>query len=358
MEETLPYRLYLDDEVLRGRAGAAVRPSVVPRRPGRGRAGAGRLAPGRGGRRAAHPGAGRRRPAAGLRQHLPAPRRRAVPRRRAGPRPRRAGAALPLPPLDLRARRTAAGGPAPRRACRPTSRCSRSGVAVWGGFVFVCLRPGRRGRRWPSRSATATPHTANYPLADAPPRRQPHLRGGRQLEGHRRELQRVLPLRSGPPGAVRAGAGLPARRRRPICAWDDGIPHRDGAWTFTASGTSDPGAVPGPRAPRSGSATRARWSTRTCCSACRPTTSPPSRSCPAPPATPPCVCDFLFAPDEIGLARLRPDRRGRLLGPGQPAGLAHRRERAAGHGLLRGRAGLVRADGGRLGRHRPLVPRP
>ncbi len=39
------------------------------------------------------------------------------------------------------------------------------------------------------------------------------LRRGRQLEGHPGELQRVLPLRPGPPGAVRAGAGLPPRRR-------------------------------------------------------------------------------------------------------------------------------------------------
>ncbi len=111
------------------------------------------------------------------------------------------------------------------------------GVAVWGGFVFVCLRPdavalaGRTDRR------RGRSHR-QLPAGLAPPRRQPHLRGGRQLEGHRRELQRVLPLRPGPPGAVRAGTGLPAGRRVRSARGTTGSP------TATAPGRSRPAARP------------------------------------------------------------------------------------------------------------------
>ena len=46
-------------------------------------------------------------------------------------------------------------------------------------------------------------------------------------------------------------------------AWEDGIPHREGAWTFTMSRDHEPGAAcPGCRRPRR-SGTRASWSTRT-----------------------------------------------------------------------------------------------
>ena len=73
-------------------------------------------------------------------------------------------------------------------------------------------------------------------------RRDADLRGRRQLQGAARELQRVLPLR---PGAPRAVAGW-CRRSRAAAAdldWEDGIPHREGAWTFTTTGTTHPGAA-------------------------------------------------------------------------------------------------------------------
>ena len=118
-----------------------------------------------------------------------------------------------------------------------------AGVAGWGGFTFVSLHPDQTPPLAEQLGA-AVAATANYPLAELRAGRSAHLRGGRELEGHRRELQRVLPLRSDPPGAVRARAGLPARGGAGL-AWDDGIPHRDGAWTFTRSGTSARAPFPG-----------------------------------------------------------------------------------------------------------------
>jgi glycine betaine catabolism A len=76
------------------------------------------------------------------------------------------------------------------------------GVATWGGFVFLHLTPAEA-----------------VPLAD-------------QLgcAGVHPELCRVVPA------FKRGGSGLD---------WDRGIPHREGAWTFTASGQSDRAPFPG-----------------------------------------------------------------------------------------------------------------
>ena len=60
------------------------------------------------------------------------------------------------------------------------------------------------------------------------------------------------------------------------------------------------------------------------------------------------VCDVLFGPDEVARDGFDPVRRGRLLGPGQPAGLGGLRVGAARHVVARLHAGLVRADGGRV----------
>ena len=50
------------------------------------------------------------------------------------------------------------------------------------------------------------------------------------------------------------------------------------------------------------------------------------------------VCEWFFEPATMQAAGLRPVRRGRLLGPGQPRGLARLRAHAARHGLARLRA--------------------
>ena len=353
MEATLPYRLYLEPACLRGRAGAHLRPAVVPRRPGRGRA---------------------RSRATGAGSTWPASSSSSCGARTAGcgPSPTPAATAAPscAPPTGRRpgtpagccAARTTTGPtgstdgcgrPPTSPRCRPTSPCTRrawpSGAASPSS---ACTRTGRR--RWPTSSATSVAATANYPLAD--------LRRGARLtyevaanwkvivENYNEcyhcgpvhpELCELVPaFRRG------GGAGL---------AWDDGIPHRDGAWTFTSSGTSARAPFPGlsaeervrhkgalvyPNLLLSLSADHVAAFTLL-------------------PRAPGHTTVVLRLPVRAGgdrRSRLRPDGRGRLLGPRQPPGLAHRRERAAGHGLLRGRSGLVRADGGRLGRHRSLVP--
>ncbi len=83
--------------------------------------------------------------------------------------------------------------------------------AVVGGLVLIDLsRRGaaiRRARRRPRRPPRALPG------ARARARRRHRLRGGGELEGHRRELQRVPALPRRPPGAERAQR-LHERRRR------------------------------------------------------------------------------------------------------------------------------------------------
>ena len=107
-------------------------------------------------------------------------------------------------------------------------------VETWQGFVFVSLDPGaprRSGSGW----ATSSPHLARFDFARAPGRPCGDLRGRRQLEVHRRELQRVLPLPGHPPAAQQADAVRPRRRlraRRSVAGRLDGARRRrrdDGA---------------------------------------------------------------------------------------------------------------------------------
>ena len=87
------------------------------------------------------------------------------------------------------------------------------GVETWQGFVFVHLTPAsaraaRRAGRAPGRGAAQLRHRRPGDRAGAALRRR------RQLQGAARELQRVLPLRPGAPGAVAAGAVVRRRRLR------------------------------------------------------------------------------------------------------------------------------------------------
>ena len=70
------------------------------------------------------------------------------------------------------------------------------------------------------------------------------------------------------------------------------------------------------------------------------------------------TCDLLFAPDEAAKPDVRSQRRGRSLGPGQPAGLGDLRVGAARHDIAVLHAGLVRADGGRVRGHPPMAAPP
>jgi glycine betaine catabolism A len=107
------------------------------------------------------------------------------------------------------------------------------------------------------------------------------------------------------PAFKRGGAGL---------NWDRGIPHREGAWTFTATGRSDRAPFPGldddertrhkgeliyPNLMLSLSADHVAAFT----------------PWPHGPAETTVVCELLFHPDEQARPRARPLGRGRLLGP-------------------------------------------
>ena len=87
------------------------------------------------------------------------------------------------------------------------------------------------------------------------------LRGGGELEGGRRELQRVLPLRPGAPRAVPAGAGLRRRRRRPGLGQRGAAPR--GCLDVHDDRDDDAGAAARAWTRPSGPTTRASWSTRT-----------------------------------------------------------------------------------------------
>ena len=181
------------------------------RRPRPGRPEAGRRGR-RGGRVGAADQRRGRRPARGV-QRLPAPRLPALPAGAAGPDAARA--ALPLPLVDLRPRRFAA-------AVAARDRRRPGGVRAAPGrrrdLAGLRLRPPHAGR-----GASRSPEQVAHAGADAAQlrhRRPGHragaaLRGRGQLQGAARELQRVLPLRAGPPRAVPAGAVVRRRRRRP-----------------------------------------------------------------------------------------------------------------------------------------------
>ena len=130
-------------------------------------------------------------------------------------------------------------------------------------------------RATPARRAGPGSRTgASLPARPARGRSATDLHGGRQLEGPRRELQRVLPLRAGPPRAHPAGARVRRRRSGPAVGGRHPAPR----------GRVDVHPVrnqrPVSRSPTStrtsGSATRASSSTPTCSCRCPPTTWPRS----------------------------------------------------------------------------------
>lgn len=116
-------------------------------------------------------------------------------------------------------------------------------VDAWGGFIFVNLAD---SPAQPLLDQLAVPvrKLERYPLAE--------LRRGAQIVYDVRANWKVIlenynecyhcgPVHPElcalvPAFRERGGAGL---------AWDDGIPHREGAWTFTLSGTSDRAPFPG-----------------------------------------------------------------------------------------------------------------
>jgi Rieske 2Fe-2S family protein len=114
------------------------------------------------------------------------------------------------------------------------------GVAVWGGFVFVQLTPAEaeaRGLTLGRQLGGVPDRLGRYPLAE--------LRVGWRISYEVRANWKVVLenynecYHCGPvhPELCRL---VPAFRERggSELDWERGIPHRDGAWTFTASGTT------------------------------------------------------------------------------------------------------------------------
>ena len=132
----------------------------------------------------------------------------------------------------------------PHLAIEPgTSALHPVSVADWGGFIFIRLND-RRGESLTEALGAAAQRLKNYPLAD--------LRLGHSLkyrvdanwkvilENYNEcyhcgpvhpELCKIVP-------AFRQGGGHDLD-------WDAGVPHREGAHTFTASGTTSRAPFPG-----------------------------------------------------------------------------------------------------------------
>ena len=174
----------------------------------------------------------------------------------------------------------------------------------------------------------------------------------RQLQGRARELQRVLPLRRRAPRAGAARAGV----RPAAAATSTGT---TASRTARAPGPS-PRRAPPTRAPFAGPRRRRAGAAQGRAALSQPDAEPvrrPRRRVHAladrGAAATRIVCDLLFAPDEVARDAFDPSRRGRLLGPGQPAGLGDLRVGAARHVLAR----PTRRAGSRRWRTRP-APEP
>ncbi len=242
---------------------------------------------------------------------------------------------------------------APRRSWRrPTgspaaiSPSIPVGVESWGGFIFLHLTPEEakaRGQTLHAQLGGVPERLRRYPLGE--------LRVARRIEYEVAANWKVMLenynecYHCGPvhPELCRL---VPAFKQRGGAEldWERGIPHREGAWTFTASGTTN-------RAPFAGLSEdermrhkgelvypnlllslsrRARG--RLHHLAARARAHHRGLRVPVPSR-------------RDGQAGIRPGRRGGFLGPGEPAGLGHLRVGAAGNDLAGLPDRILRADG-------------
>lgn len=129
-------------------------------------------------------------------------------------------------------------------AC-PKDRFSLVGVHLetWGGFIFVNLSP-QSPPALQEQVAEPVRRLGRYPLAD--------LRRGAQIVYDVRANWKIVMENYNEcyhcgPVHPELCALVPAFRERGGAGldWDDGIPHRSGAWTFTTTGTSTRAPFPG-----------------------------------------------------------------------------------------------------------------
>ena len=151
--------------------------------------------------------------------------------------------ALPLPLVDLRPRRAAAQGAAQRRSRTSTPATSGWHTVGVDDVGRLRLRPPDPGACRSTSTGQVADRVAtlgNYGAGRPGHRRDVHLRRGRQLQGAAGELQRVLPLRTGAPRAVPAGA-VRSRAAAPASTGTSGVPHRDGRLDLHHVGHDDAG---------------------------------------------------------------------------------------------------------------------
>ena len=130
------------------------------------------------------------------------------------------------------------------------------------GLGRVRVRPPRRRRRrpwprrWPARPAPwpTTPWATWSPGCGSATTSRPTTRSSRRTTTSATTAGRCTPSS---PGWCR-----PSVVAAPASTGTTGVPHREGAWTFTMSGTTDRAPLPGLTRP-SAPGTRASWSTRT-----------------------------------------------------------------------------------------------
>jgi glycine betaine catabolism A len=115
------------------------------------------------------------------------------------------------------------------------------GIETWGGFVFVDLTPDR-AEDFTIAMAPVSTRLERYPLAA--------LRSGLRYTYDVKANYKVLAenynecYHCGPvhPELVRLIPAFASGGK--ALDWDNGIPHRDGAWTFTTTGTTDRRSFP------------------------------------------------------------------------------------------------------------------
>jgi phenylpropionate dioxygenase-like ring-hydroxylating dioxygenase large terminal subunit len=119
----------------------------------------------------------------------------------------------------------------------------RVAVETWRGFLWLHLRPGS-ARPLASQFQGSEAHLANYPLADLRVTSRIVYRiaaNWKAIVENYNECYHCGPVH---PELVEL---VPAFRQRggSDLDWDSGIPHREGAWTFTSTGTTNRLPFPG-----------------------------------------------------------------------------------------------------------------
>ena len=117
------------------------------------------------------------------------------------------------------------------------------GVETWSGFLWVNLTPKDAGQLRSQFQESET-HLANYPLEDLVATERLVYQVGanwKAIVENYNECYHCGPVHPELCGLV------PAFRQRggSQLDWEQGIPHREGAWTFTATGTSTRRPFPG-----------------------------------------------------------------------------------------------------------------